>query len=650
MAKSKVSKPSDVAAREVPQEQVAGAAAYLESAASSDLPDLGVMNLPGSAESLNDEPLDDGSLPLPAGGKNERKTAPVSKDMASDFPSGLQDRANMGMTSSSSVPSSVIPGQTTATGQTTVLPPSGTAIPGTSTESVPEDLPPKTRLGIVFAATKATCFWCWSRISSIPHVDDIFDRILITFGMQRKPAGMLRRANTLARADRLVEAVKGYRDLLALKPLTVAAYDGLGRAYFRMGLTEEAHRELDIADSMERILRNRDDIDAAATLALSFLNRKQARVSISLIEPVLIAHFFSPGNKELLKSMGMVYTEIRAHKKSLQVYSAGLAQHPEDWEFHLYKGEAEVKQGNVSEGEKLIRWGRVIKKHMDNPGDPKAKMALGEMYISSQKESEGLALLEEAAALEPGSTGIRWRLYNLYQKQGQNEEALKYLLEVVALDKDNVELQYRLADFYKRNNCKEDAVTLYRELIELYKRDPKPHELLGGLLMETGHFDDGQQMKDLSLVLEIGLNPNPDHKDTIAFMKYLFSIGEHEEGRQWLERGLAKWPYHGELVLVKAKLLYNSRRYQEAMVLLRRLISVKSTVAEPHIWIAMCYQKLSDNMAALAEAQLATRLAPKSYTAHKVLGDILKEQKKLSQASAAYEVAEMMRHGKKIKD
>jgi hypothetical protein len=38
---------------------------------------------------------------------------------------------------------------------------------------------------------------------------------------------------------------------------------------------------------------------------------------------------------------------------------------------------------------------------------------------------------------------------------------------------------------------------------------------------------------------------------------------------------------------------------------------------------------------------LATRLTPKKNTSHKVLGDILKELKKVSQGAATYEVANM---------
>ncbi|MDR0549509.1 MAG: hypothetical protein LBI10_08920 [Deltaproteobacteria bacterium] len=38
---------------------------------------------------------------------------------------------------------------------------------------------------------------------------------------------------------------------------------------------------------------------------------------------------------------------------------------------------------------------------------------------------------------------------------------------------------------------------------------------------------------------------------------------------------------------------------------------------------------------------MATRLTPKKNTSHKVLGDILKELKKVSQGAATYEVANM---------
>ena len=501
----------------------------------------------------------------------------------------------------------------------------------------------KSRPTIIIITVQNFFQWLWSKIRSIPPLDDLFDMMLSTLGMQRRPSSMLRRANALAHKGRLPEAIQWYRNLLALRPLSIPAYDGLGRVYFRMGLSEEANREFTIADSLERILHNRDDIEAAATLAQAFLERKQPKIAVSLIEPVLVAHFYSPNNSELLKAMGRVYTELRANKKTYQVYQNGLSQYPNDYEFYIMKGEAEKKLGNLGEGDRLIRWGRLMKKLKENPDDANAKMAMGEMCIKEDKIEDGLRALREAAALQPGNTGVRWRLFNLYQKQGKYDESLKYLLEIVALEPDNEELQYRLADFYRKSMHKEEALAIYRQLADKHPRGPQPHALMGEVLAEMGSFEEGQKMTELAQTLEGGLKANPDHRETVRFMKYLFNTGQHDEAVQWMERGLAKWPYHGELVLTKVKLLYNEYRYKEAVALLKPLISIKADMAEPHIWIAMCYQRMGDNMAALAEAHLATRLAPKSYTAHKVLGDILKEQKKLSQASAAYEVAEMMR-------
>ncbi|MDR2443476.1 MAG: tetratricopeptide repeat protein [Deltaproteobacteria bacterium] len=480
----------------------------------------------------------------------------------------------------------------------------------------------------------------WKRI---PPVEDIFDMVLASLGFQRKPASMLRRAQSLAAKGRYADAVKWFRDILYLRPLTIAAYDGLGRVYFRMGLVEEATREFTIADSLERLVNNRDDLDAACSLAKALMERKQSKMAVSLLEPVLIAHFYTPNNSDLLKRMGLLYTDLRATKKLHQVYEAGLAQHPDDHEFYILMGNLEVKLGRSAEGEKLIRWGRLMGRLKENPNDLNANMAFGELCLKENKLEEGLDYLRNAAALSPENSGIRWRLFNLYQKQGNYNEALRYFLEVLAIEPENEELKYKLADFYRKNHHYDEALEIYRALAKEHPREPKPRFLMSSLLSETGQFDEAQNFKTLAETLAIGLKPDPDHRETVIFMNYLFSIHHNAEATEWLNRGLAKWPYHGELIITKVKMLYNEYRYKEAVNLLKRLISVKHDMAEPHMWMALCYQRLGNHMASLAEAQLATRLAPKSFTSHKVLGDILKEQKKISQANAAYEVADMIR-------
>ncbi|MDR2387882.1 MAG: tetratricopeptide repeat protein, partial [Deltaproteobacteria bacterium] len=228
--------------------------------------------------------------------------------------------------------------------------------------------PPKSGNALTrgLTATFSSVIKIWKRI---PPLEDIFDMILSSFGFQRKPASMLKRAQGLAAKGRYADAIKWFRDILYLRPLTISAYDGLGRVYFRMGLTEEANREFTIADSLERLVNNRDDLDAACSLAKALLERKQAKMAISLLEPVLIAHFYTPNNSDLLKRMGLLYAELRSTKKLYQVYEAGLAQHPDDHEFYILKGNLDIKFGRSAEGEKLIRWGRLMGRLKDNPAD-----------------------------------------------------------------------------------------------------------------------------------------------------------------------------------------------------------------------------------------------------------------------------------------
>ena len=162
-------------------------------------------------------------------------------------------------------------------------------------------------------------------------------------------------------------------------------------------------------------------------------------------------------------------------------------------------------------------------------------------------------------------------------------------------------------------------------------------------LGDLGQKDEAEKAQELANTLAIGLKEEPGHREFVTFIKRLFSVNANKEAAEWLGRGLARWPCRVRLIMTKAKILRDECRYKEAVNPLKRLISAKRGVAEPHMWMALCCQRMSDNMAALAEAQLAARIAPKSRAAHKVLGDILKERKKLSQASAACEVADMIR-------
>jgi tetratricopeptide (TPR) repeat protein len=341
--------------------------------------------------------------------------------------------------------------------------------------------------------------------------------------------------------------------------------------------------------------------------------------------------------------MGSVYAELRATKKMYQVYEAGLIQHPDDHEFYILKGNLEVKLGKTAQGEKLIRWGKLLGKLKENPQDINANTAMGELMIKEGRKEEGLNFLREAASLSPENSGIRWRLFNLYQRDSNFLEALRYFQEVIAIEPDNEELRYKLADFYRKNKHYDEAYQIYKTLSLKHPRNPNPFSLMANTLKDMGNLEEADKTMELANTLAIGLKDEPDHKETVQFMKYLFSINATKEALEWLDRGLSRWPYHGELIITKVKILYNEYRYKEAVNLLKRLISVKHDLAEPHMWMALCYQRLGNNMAALAEAQMATRLAPKSFTSHKVLGDILKEQKKLSQANAAYEVADMIR-------
>lgn len=487
----------------------------------------------------------------------------------------------------------------------------------------------------------------WSQVAAwrreLPNLADIYVWLLSLFGFRLKPEKLLRYAHSLAIREKWPEAIAAFNQVIALRPLNIMARNSLGQVYHHLGRTEQAETELAIAASLEILIVDRNNLEAAAKLARALVKKGRPREAVSLVEPILAAHLFSPGNFELLKAMAEVYQLTHHKKKEAQVYQAGLAQYPKEADFYLLQGEMALKDSNILEGERLLTVGRILSRLSVNPNDVGALTSLGELYVSENRLKDGLPLLARAAGLEPHNIGLRWRLFNLHQKSQEAEEALKYLLEIVALRPDDEEIQYRLADFYRKNQGLEQALAIYRDLAKAHPFDPRPHEALGATMTEAGEFEKGQEYLELAKILGYGLKPRPNHRESVAFMKFLFNSGHNKQGWEWLEKALLKWPYSGELLLTKIKILYARGHYQEAVSLIKRLLSVKNDSAEAHMWLALCHQRKGNNLAAVSEAQLAARLAPKSFTVHQVLGDILKEQKKLSPANAAYEAASMLR-------
>jgi Flp pilus assembly protein TadD len=313
--------------------------------------------------------------------------------------------------------------------------------------------------------------------------------------------------------------------------------------------------------------------------------------------------------------MGVSYKNIGADKKARDLLRAGMERWPRDPDFYLHLGSLEIKAGNKEEGERLNNIARMMSRIESDPTDADARADLGRLFFGRGMFSDAAEYLRQALSVAGSRADIWTLLGECYTKAGQYPA----------------------------------AVDAFKQATRLEAADPRPHRALAQVFQLLGRFDESRAAKEVAGVLEGGQGELKDASQGARYVKYLLSIGKTEDAETSLNEMLDRWPDSLDLKVILGRVLLKRNQNKDAVLVLKEVAQEKEKWAEPRILLAMAYQRLGDKMSALAEGQLATRLAPKSHTAHKVLGDILREQGKFSMAENAYETAEHLKPTKKEK-
>lgn len=436
--------------------------------------------------------------------------------------------------------------------------------------------------------------------------------ILSLFNLNLSPDSLTKKGNRLLKREKYMEAIEPFKKALTMNSLYIPAYDGLGRAYYKLGFKEEAEREFAIADGLENVYDEDTDIELILKMGRAFYSKGLHKYVLDYLEPLYKKYH----NKvEFIKLLGLAQKATGNQKKAREYFQTGMQKWPKDPDFYQQMANLELKSGNKE---------------------------VGEHY------SEIASLMARIDAA-PHDDNLRYAMARVYFQNKQYSEAADYLRQAINLRKDHFDYWLYLGECYKQTGQNPAAVDALKVAARLNPSDPRPQKLLSQVLRVMGRFEESRSIKQVATVLEGGQTEQQTPAQAAKFLRYLLSIGKLDEARKHFGEFKAKWPNSLDLLLLEGRLLIKDNKHKEAIEVLKQVAAKKDQWAEPHIWLALSYQKLGDTMSALAEGQLATRLAPKSPTIHKLYGDILREQKKFSMAENAYETAENLKSIKKGK-
>ncbi len=173
------------------------------------------------------------------------------------------------------------------------------------------------------------------------------------------------------------------------------------------------------------------------------------------------------------------------------------------------------------------------------PQQPDALHFLGMLRHQRGHSDEGIALIEQAAALVPGFAGFHNNLGNIHVSRGDVAAATAAYERAIALAPDSADLQNNLGALYRADRRFAEARAHYQRAIELDPQHLNAHNNLG--LLHAAEGDIQGAISYYSKALELMPN-NPDGRKLLGFTYY--AMGKTREAAEVFRQWLTEEPRH----------------------------------------------------------------------------------------------------------
>jgi len=432
-----------------------------------------------------------------------------------------------------------------------------------------------------------------------------FSWLFSIFGLDTSPESLVKRAAYIMSRGNLTAAVDMYKRAIELNPFYPAAYDGLGRVYHKMDFRTESEREFAIADAIEVWKKNPNELKAVLKLSKAMMSKGLFVQARSCLLPLVPNH---SKNAEFLKTIGLCHKALNDDRRAKECLEQAIERDPKDPDLYLRLGELELKIGQKKQGAWLMEMSRQLSRVESDPNDPAVQLKAGLLFFENKKYSTAVSFLKKSIELDP----------------------------------QNIQAYLSLAAAHQGMNQPQAAIEILQQIIKVDPTNPSTYETLANVYSQAGDFKRARSARETAKALQAGKEGASDPGQAALYIRHLMDQGELESAQTRLAEALQRWPDDPSLQVLQGAMLFHEDRFEETIEMMQEIVKLNPQAAEPHFYMAMAYNQLKQNMNALAEGQLSTRLAPTNPEAYRILGDIYRDQDKFSLASASYETAERL--------
>jgi len=300
----------------------------------------------------------------------------------------------------------------------------------------------------------------------------------------------------------LDEAIKRFKEALAINPEYAEAHNNLGVTLQNLGLMDEA------VQSYEKALSFKPDY----TEALNNLGVIQQNLGLmdEAVKSYEKALSFKPDYTEAHNNLGNIFKELEQLDAAVKSYENVIAINPDYPEAHYNLGNTLRQLGQLETA--IKSYDKVIAIKPDYVG---AHFNLGDTLRELGQLDAAVKSYEKAISIKADFADAHNNLGVSLKKLGELDEAVKCYEKAISIEVDFVEAHNNLGVALQQLGQHDKAVKCYKKALAIKPDYDEAHNNLGIAYQQLGKINDSINQ------YENALASNPDYSDAYYNLSYL---------------------------------------------------------------------------------------------------------------------------------
>lgn len=442
-------------------------------------------------------------------------------------------------------------------------------------------------------------------------------------------------------SGKLRDAVLEAEDMLKRNPDNLEARRMLGRIYSRMIGNQQQGRidenMLRSATEQYQKIVAKDPTDLDSWLMLGRLS-KIGQDSVESEKAYKKALEIDPNNEFALTGLALVYSDLGDNTRALDMWRRLSETNPDPRKLRALANAYEQAREYRNAANALKRAVELDPKNID------LKKNLAEDLLLSDDIDTALKLYTELVATDPKDARLWVRLSQIHRQKRDFSKARDAQKRALELEPDNLEIRYNDVNLLEAEGKYAEAITALKNILSSTERKtyaaPEQAnrvilvERLGLLYRANEQYGEAVQMFEQMPQLD----PDSGARSAAQIVDTWRQAKELTKAQQVADAAIQKYPDNRTLRMVRASLLADLGRTEEAASGLRKLLGGKDDL-QTHLALAQVYDKAKrydDEAASLDAAEKLSSSDEEKENVFFMRGAMYEKQKQLDKSEAEF--------------